>query len=295
MEKITVRTDPKMESRRGSETSITARTPLSASLPLAGPLWPPIGSQTYPHRQRISDGDFGGLCRDMAAIGIRDVEMCDPISYPEFGILRDGKQVRKILDDHGLNCPSGHFGLDALRTSQQELIAWAQEIGMTQIGTASLRGEMRNGIVTMDAVKRAADEYNRIAVDTSAAGLQQFLHDEDFEIAKVEGDGRLAYTVLLDLLDSELVKMQFQISAMTVVGDPIEYFRGYPGRFISMHLQGVDLNDQTRAWRVAVGQDSLDWPGIFQAAKIGGLKNYFVELNWDLTKESVAYLRTINL
>ena len=31
----------------------------------------------------------------------------------------------------------------------------------------------------------------------------------------------------------------------------------------------------------------------FQAAKIGGVKNYFVEQNMELTKESVAYLKTL--
>jgi hypothetical protein len=46
---------------------------------------------------------------------------------------------------------------------------------------------------------------------------------------------------------------------------------------------------------VAVGKDSLDWPKIFAAAKTGGVKNYFVEQNWDLTVQSVAYLRTLNV
>ncbi len=31
----------------------------------------------------------------------------------------------------------------------------------------------------------------------------------------------------------------------------------------------------------------------FQAAKVGGVKNYFVEQNMELTKESVAYLKTL--
>jgi len=46
---------------------------------------------------------------------------------------------------------------------------------------------------------------------------------------------------------------------------------------------------------VAVGKDSLDWPKIFEAAKTGGFKNYFVEQNWDLTVRSVAYLKTLNV
>jgi hypothetical protein len=114
-------------------------------------------------------------------------------------------------------------------------------------------------------------------------------------MSKIEGDGRLTYVLLLELLDPQLVKMQFQMFAMTVVGDPVMYFNKYPGRFISMHLQGVDLNDRSRAWKVAIGKDSLNWPKIIEAAKVGGLKNCFVELNWDLTKESVAYLKTLKV
>jgi sugar phosphate isomerase/epimerase len=265
----------------------------------SSPLGLPIGSQTYPHRQRIREGDFAGLCRDMAAIGIRDVEMCSP-SFVDFTSLSDGKQVRKNLDDHGLNCPSGHFDMDALRTRQQEMIAWAKDIGMTQMCTATLSGPMQNGVTTMDAVKQSAEEYNNIAAEAARAGLQQVLHDEDFEMSRVEGDGRLVYEVLLELLDPELVKMQFQMSAMRTVGDPVMYFNKYPGRFISMHLQGVDLNAPMplRAGAgaaVAVGKDSMDWPKIFAAAKTGGLKNYFVELRWDLTVESVAYLKTLKV
>jgi sugar phosphate isomerase/epimerase len=282
---------------------------VSARTLFANPLGLPIGSQTYPHRQRIKDGDFAGLCKDMADLGIRNVELCSP-SYAEFASLTDGKQVKKVLDDHGLKCPSAHFGMNVLRTKQQEMIAWAKDIGMTQMSTASLGGQMQNGVTTMDAVKKAADEYNKIAAEAAKAGLQQALHDENFEMSKLE-DGRLTYQVLLELLDPKLVKMQFQMSAMRTVGDPVMYFTKYPGRFISMHLQGVDLNAPMpsrggqgapgAAGRgrgaggggVAVGKDSLDWPKIFEAAKTGGLKNYFVEQNWDLTVESVAYLKTL--
>jgi sugar phosphate isomerase/epimerase len=130
--------------------------------------------------------------------------------------------------------------------------------------------------------------------------LQQFLHDERFEMSKV--DGRRTYEVLLELLDPKLVKMQFQMSAMPAVGDPVEYFTRFPGRFISMHLQGVDRNAPApgagrgaggRPAGVAVGKDSLDWPKIFAAAKTGGVKNYFVEQDWGLTVESVKYLKTL--
>jgi sugar phosphate isomerase/epimerase len=256
----------------------------------ANPLGLPIGSQTYPHRQRIKDGDFAGLCADMAALGVKNLELCSP-GYGEFAVFADAKQTRKIAEDHGLRCPSSHFTMNELRNKQQAAIEWAKEIGMTQMGTASLGGRVQNGQVSMETVKRAADEYNRIGEQAADAGIQQFLHDEGFEVSHVEG--RLTYEVLLELLDPKLIKMQFQMSATPAVGDAATYFKKYPGRFISMHLQGVPADASQRD--VAVGQDSLDWPGIFAAAKTGGLRNYFVEQSWDLTKQGVAYLKTLNV
>lgn len=257
---------------------------LAARNALANPLGLPIGSQTYPHRQRIKDGDFAGLCADMAALGVGNIELCSP-GYGEFAGLSDAKQTRRIIEDHGLRCPSSHFTMNELRNRQQAAIEWAKEIGMTQMGVASLPGRVQNGQVSMDGVKKAADEYNRIAETAAQAGIQQFLHDEGFEMSHV--DGRLTYEVLLELLDPKLVKMQFQMSAMPAVGNPVMYFSKYPGRFISMHLQGVPAG--------AVGHDSVDWPAVFKAAQAGGLRNYFVELDWDLTRQSVAYLKGLKV
>ena len=233
----------------------------------------------------------------MAALGIGSVELCSP-GYAEFASLVDGKQTRHIVEDHGLKCPSAHFDLSELRNKQEQSIVWAHDLGMTQMGTASLDGQVQNGVTTMDVVKKAAEEYNKIGEAAAKAGIQQFLHDERFEMSKV--DGRLTYEVLLELLDPKYVKMQFQMSAMRAVGDPVMYFTKYPGRFVSMHLQGVYLNapEPSRGARgsagVAVGKDSLDWSNIFAAAKTGGVKNYFVEQNWDLTVQSVAYLKALN-
>src|SRR3954470_10145953 len=126
-------------SRREFLKQSAATSAAAAFLPIAArekqmnPLGLPIGSQTWPHRQRIKDGDFAGLCRDMVALGIGSVELCSP-GYGEFAPLSDAKQTRKILDDHGLKCPSAHFTLRELRQKHSESIAWAHEIGMTQMG-----------------------------------------------------------------------------------------------------------------------------------------------------------------
>jgi len=142
----------------------------------------------------------------------------------------------------------------------------------------------------MDDVKKAADEYNKIAAAAAAAGMQQGLHNEGFEISTV--DGKRTYDVLLERLDPKLVKFQFQMSTIRDGFVAADYFTKYPGRFFSMHLQ--DWNPETRA-TVAVGKGSIDWKKTFAAAKTGGVKNYFVEQNMDMTKDGVAFLKTLDV
>ncbi len=286
---------------------LATATAAAGALALSGkPLGFLIGSQTYPHRDRIKNGEFPALLKDMADIGIETIELCSP-GYADFVSLADGKKTRKIIEDAGLTCRSAHFNLPALRTKQPEMIAWAKDIGMTQMATATLSGPMKDGVTTMDAIKRAADEYNKIGAVAAKAGIQQVLHNEGFELAKVEGDKRFCYDVLFELLDPALVKFQFQMSTTRNLGDPQAYFSKYPGRFISLHLQGVNLTAPPPPPpppgggrgpgipQLAVGKDSMDWAKVFTGAKAAGIKNYFVEQTWDLTVQSVRYLKTLNV
>lgn len=254
---------------------------------LANPLGLPIGSQTWPHRQMIKEGNFAGLAKALADIGVQTVEMCSPIGYSDFASLTDGKQVRRILADHGLTCISSHFGMRELREKQAASIAWAKDVGITQMITASLGAA---SAPTMDDVKRAADEYNAIAATAATAGMQQGLHNEGFEVSTV--DGQRTYDVLLRLLDPNLVKFQFQMSTISQGFVAHEYFTKYPGRFYSMHVQDVDLG---RGVQVPVGKGSIDWAKTFAAAKVCGIRNYYVEQNMDLTRESVAALKSMNV
>jgi sugar phosphate isomerase/epimerase len=255
----------------------------------ANPLGLPIGSQTWPHRAMIKDGNLAGLAATMSGLGVSMLEMCSPLDYEEFASLTDGKQVKKVLADHGLGCISAHFGMKELRKRQSESLAWAHDVGITQIITATL-GAGNNP--TLDDVKRAADEYNQIAAVTAKAGMQQGLHNEGFELSEV--GGRRTYDILFELLDPALVKFQFQMSTISRGFVAHEYFTKYPGRFFSMHVQDVDMKATPPA-QTSVGKGSIDWVKTFEAAKVGGVKNYFVEQNMELTKQSVAYLKTLTV
>jgi len=256
----------------------------------ANPLGMPIGCQTWPVREMIAK-DFPGAIKQLAAAGFQTIELCSPGGYAEFGFgglaKYKGAELRKILSDAGVSCVSSHFGIDELRTDQPRAIAWAKDVGLTQMLVPSLDGPKKP---TMDDVKRAADEYNKMGEQSAGAGIQQGLHNEDFELSMV--DGKRTYDVLFDLLDPKLVKFQFQVSTISQDYDAAEYFTKYPGRFISMHVQGWSAETKKVA---PVGQDSLDWKKIFTAAKTGGIKNYFVEMDLPMMKASVPYLRNLQI
>jgi sugar phosphate isomerase/epimerase len=251
----------------------------------ANPLGLPIGSQTYPHRALLKQ-DFPGVLKQLAAIGVQQIELCSP-GYAEFAGLANGAEVKKIIADQGLTCQSCHFSMRELRQSQDASIKWAHDVGITQMITATLGA---GATPTMEDVKRAADEYNRIAGVAAKAGIQQGLHNEGFETSMVEG--KRTYDVLFGLLDPALVKFQFQMSTIRQGFDAAEYFTKYPGRFYSMHLQDWNAATQTAA---AVGKGTIDWKKVFTAAKTGGVKNYFVEQDMEMTRQGVAFLKTLKV
>jgi sugar phosphate isomerase/epimerase len=256
----------------------------------ANPLGFPIGCQTYPVRSLIAK-DFPGTIKTLADAGFQRVELCSPVGYADAGFASVGKhtpaEIKRILGDAGVECISSHFGIGELRKDMAGRIEWAKEVGLTQMMVPSLGGPRHP---TMDDVKRAAEEYNKMGEQAAQAGIQQGLHNEGFETSTV--DGKRTYDILFSLLDPKLIKFQFQVSTIAQGFDAAEYFNKYPGRFISMHAQGWSAETHKI---VAIGQGTLDWKKIFRAAKKGGIQNYFVEMDLELMRESVPYLKKLKV
>jgi sugar phosphate isomerase/epimerase len=84
--------------------------------------------------------------------------------------------------------------------------------------------------------------------------------------------------------------MQFQVAVISLGYEAATFFKKYPGRFISLHL--ADWSSAEKKG-VPVGQGVVDWKQLFAAAKTGGVKNYFVEMNLDAMKASYPFLRDL--
>jgi sugar phosphate isomerase/epimerase len=259
----------------------------------AAPLGMPIGCQLYPVREMLGK-DVDGTLKQLADIGYKMVEMCSPQGYGRpggggFGALlgMTAKEVKQKIKAAGLGCESSHYVMRELKENLSERIDYAKDLGLKQMILSSF-GLPRDAKLSDWA--RVAGELNKIAEQSHKAGLQAGFHNHAGEFAQL--DGVLIYDKLMSELDPKLVKMQFQVSVVSLGYEAATFFEKYPGRFISLHLQDYSSADKKT---VAVGQGSVDWKKLFTAAKKGGVKNYFVELNLDMMKASYQYLHDLKV
>jgi sugar phosphate isomerase/epimerase len=247
----------------------------------------PIGFQTFPIRDRLAK-DFTGTLKTMAGFGYKLVEMCMPKDYAEigFGTLVNTKpaDLKTMIADTGLSCPSCHFGWGGLKDGLDERIEFAHGLGLTQMICSTF---WLPGTATLDDYKKNAEQLNKIADKIKAAGLVTGFHNHTMEFKEL--DGQLIYDALMGAFDPALVKMQFQTEVITLGYKASTYFNKYPGRFISSHLSDWSADKKY----VPIGQGTIDWKEFFRAAKTGGVKNFFVEMNYETFEPSIAYIHRL--
>jgi sugar phosphate isomerase/epimerase len=247
----------------------------------------PIGFQTYPIRNLIAN-DFPGTLKMMSDQGYQLVEMCSPQGYVSsgFGPLVNikPKDMRNIIKDSGLTCPSCHFTFTELSGNLDERIEYATQLGLTQMICSSFSLPKTAGL---NDYYEAADKLNKSAEKIKKAGMQAGFHNHEFEFATL--DNLLIYDALMNRFDPGLVKMQFQTEVINLGYKASTYFNKYPGRFISAHLSDWTADKK----QVPIGQGVIDWKEFFIAAKTGGVQNFFVEMNLENFKDSASYIHQL--
>jgi sugar phosphate isomerase/epimerase len=245
----------------------------------------PVGFQIWTIREDLQK-DFSGTLKKMAGLGFKTVEMCSPPGYGFEPLMKlTAKEMKKIMNDAGLICPSSHYGMKEFRENLDERIAFALELGQTQMILSSF-GLQKNA--TLDDWKKAADELNKYGLKAKNAGIQMGFHNHHNEFQKI-GE-TLIYDVLMQEFDPKYIKMQFQVAVINIGYKAVDYFKKYPGRFISAHLADYGQDKKTEA---PVGQGIVDWKEFFAFIKKGGVKNIFIEMSEGTFKESVDYLNSI--
>ena len=274
---------------------------LTASVALSGLSFPaflrnlglvieqPFGFQTWIVRDMLAK-DFPGTLKIMAFEGYQQMEMCSPEGYVDsgFGPLTKIKptDMKKIINDAGLSCPSCHFGFSELTDKLDERIEFSKQLGLSVMVCSSF-GLPKTAV--LDDYLKAADKLNKAAEKIKKAGMQTGYHNHETEFTKL--DNQLIYDALMNRFSPDLVKMQFQTEVINLGYKASTYFNKYPGRFISSHLSDWTAEKK----EVPIGQGIIDWKAFFEAAKTGGVKYFYVEMSFDTMAPSAAYLKQLTL
>jgi sugar phosphate isomerase/epimerase len=263
---------------------------------LANPYGMPIGLQLYTVRDHL-EKDLEGTLKRVAEIGYQEAELG---SFDYYG--KKPAELGRILADHGLKVVSTHFDEFQLRSDLEKHIAAAKECGITYIGLASLEGRNRK---TLEAVKRAAEWFNQVGKSVSGAGCWFFYHGHNFDYANV--GGAVIYDELIRRTDPKLVNFQLDCFWCVRAGkDPVDYFHRFPGCFPQLHIKDLKpgyppTTGEGPAAFTEVGQGIIDWKRIFQAAREGGMKHFYVEQDecdrdsLESAKISYTYLHNLSV
>jgi sugar phosphate isomerase/epimerase len=189
------------------------------------------------------------------------------------------------VKDIGLKLESTHFNMGELRTNLAERIAFASESGQKQMVCSSFGLPEK---ATMSDWMKACDEINTMGMKSKESRIQMVFHNHHKEFEKI--DGNLIYDAMLKQLDPDYVKMQFQVAVISVGYKASDYFKKYPGRFISAHLADWSAADNKQK---PVGQGDVDWKEFFASVDKGGVKNIFVEMEPETFKPSIDYLNKL--
>lgn len=199
---------------------------------------------------------------------------------------KSAKEVKKILDDHGMSSPGTHTDLDTLEQNMGALGEAASILGHKYVTLPAIPDDRRK---TIDDYKRIAEAFNKIGAEATKNGIRFGYHNHGYGIKPVDGVRPLE--IILKNTDPNLVFFEMDIFWTTCGGvDPIELLTKYPNRYKMLHLKDMKEKKQFTGdgggmgdWMpmfplmASAGDGVLDLQGIVKKAKEVGVEHFFVE------------------
>ena len=233
-----------------------------------------VGLQLYTLRDYIGK-DVKGVLARVARAGYGEVETYGYGAQNQFWGLAP-KEFKAVLAANGLTTPSGHYEMSGfVRDGRAEefktYLEAANSCGQQYIVVPHLDEQLRR---TPDDFKAVADRLNQAGELCKAAGLKLAYHNHDFEFRPVGGTA--LYDVLLQKTDPALVAFEMDVYWVVRAGqDPIKLLTAHPGRFPLWHVKDMDRVHPER--NTEIGAGSIDFPKIFQHARVAGLQHLLME------------------
>ena len=235
-----------------------------------------MGLQLYTLRDQLKE-DLLGTLKEVSRIGYEVVEVFGYDDRKYFG--QTTEDFKKILSDHNLTAPSGHYlwGKHMPDLKGTILNGWeyaiedALKLGHKYMVFAYLFPEERK---SLDDYKQLSEDLIKAAELCKKAGMQFCYHNHDFEFEKL--DGEIPFDMMMKELDPDLVKFELDLYWIAKAGfDPITYFDKAKGRYPLWHVK--DMTNTPEKEFTEVGNGVIDFVKIFKTKKIAGLDYFFVE------------------
>jgi len=259
----------RMFNRRGFlQLSIAAAGGLATSRLLASQRRS-LGAQLYTVRKE-AERDLPAVLEAIHKIGYTKVETYwDIYGHP-------ASELRRMINDHGLKVPSGHFNYDGLDSK----IDYAKSLGVQYVICPMLPESMW---FTLDGYKRAADQCNIWGEKIHRAGMQFGFHNHNYEFRRF-GD-TTGFETMMNRCDPKLVCIEMDCYWITQAGgDVLQMFQQYGNRIKLLHLKDRKPGFPTTQVKNAdaehfteVGAGTVHWREILAAAEKNGVKHLFVE------------------
>jgi sugar phosphate isomerase/epimerase len=231
----------------------------------------PVGLELYSVRDELKK-DPQGTIRAVAKMGYQGVEFYAPyFAWSE----RQTKEMRKLLDDLGIECLSTHN--DSASFSKENLLKardYNLILGSKYVVMAS--AQPQPGI---DGWKEVADTLNSAAEQLEPAGLEPGYHNHQLEFTPAADLPMNARPIEIIAKNTKpTVMLQLDVGTCLEAGsDPAAWIRANPGRIRSLHCKDWS-SDSSQGYAVLFGEGVADWKSIFAAAEsVGGVEYYLVE------------------
>jgi sugar phosphate isomerase/epimerase len=228
-----------------------------------------LGAQLYTVRQDAAR-DLPAVLEAVRKIGYTEVETYwDIYAHPP-------AELRRMINDHGLTAPSGHFDYGGLDSK----IDYAKSLGVQYVICPILPESMW---LTLDGYKRAADQFNIWGETIHQGGMQFGFHNHNYEFRRF-GD-ITGFETMMSRCDPKLVCIEMDCYWITQAGrDPLQMFRQYGNRIKLLHLKDrkpgfptSQMKDAAAEHFTEVGAGTIQWQEILAVAAKNGVKHLFVE------------------
>jgi sugar phosphate isomerase/epimerase len=222
----------------------------------------PVSVQLYTLRELMAK-DFVGVLKKVAEIGYKGVE---PAGF--YGIRP--KEVRKIIEDHGMVISSSHSpGVNTGNIG--ECVELAEILGVDMLCC----GFGPKEFATLEDIKKTADKVTQMCAGLKKYGLKLFMHNHYWEYAVV--DGKLAIDHFIELAPDVLFELDTYWASNFGANDPAAQVARFKKQIPLLHIKdGPLVKDQAM---VAVGSGKMDFKKVIGAADPKVLRWLVVELD----------------